>query len=69
MLKVGERFIIAPDVLVDKEKLVILVDYQYWADHVGELIEWCGERGAVTQGMTVVVPDEMTLTEFVLRWS
>jgi hypothetical protein len=63
------RFIIAPQELVDKEKLVVLTDYTYWAGHVGELIEWCNECGAVTQGMTVVFPDEKTLMAFVLRWS
>lgn len=63
------RFIIAPEAIVDKEKLVILTDYKYWADCTDELIEWCKSNGAVTQGMTVVFPDEETLMLFVLRWS
>ncbi len=64
-----QRFIIAPDDLVDNEKLVILTDYNYWADNTDELIAWCRERDVVTQGMTVVFPDDVSLTEFVLRWS
>ena len=63
------RFIIAPEDLVDKEKLVILTDYNYWADHTDELIAWCKERGVVTEGMTVVFPDEISLMEFVLKWA
>jgi hypothetical protein len=63
------RFIIAPEDLVDKEKLVILTDYNYWADHTDELLNWCKEYGAVTQGMTVVLPDEKTLMAFALRWT
>ena len=63
------RFIIAPDVLVDKEKLVVLTDYNYWVDHTDELIAWCENNGAVSQGMTVVFPDAETLMLFVLRWS
>ena len=64
-----QRFIIAPDDLVDNEKLVILTDYNYWADNTDDLIAWCQERNVVTQGMTVVFPDDVSLTEFVLRWS
>jgi hypothetical protein len=64
-----QRFIIAPDVLVDKEKLVILTDYKYWVDYTDELVAWCDANGAVTQGMTVVFPDEETLMLFVLRWT
>jgi hypothetical protein len=64
-----QRFIIAPDDLVDNEKLVILTDYNYWADNTDDLIAWCQERNVVTQGMTVVFPDDVSLMEFVLRWS
>jgi hypothetical protein len=64
-----QRFIIAPDDLVDNEKLVILTDYNYWADNTDELIAWCQARNVVTQGMAVVFPDDVSLMEFVLRWS
>lgn len=63
------HFVIAPDVLVDNEKLVILTDYNYWADRTDELIQWCNDNGAVSQGMTVVFPDAETLMLFVLRWA
>lgn len=63
------RFIIAPNELVDNEKLVILIDHTYWVHHGTELFEWCSERNATTQGMTVVFGDEVTLLEFVLKWS
>lgn len=63
------RFIIAPAELVDREQLVILTDYTYWADHTDELVDWCENNGAVSQGMTVVFPDSETLMLFVLRWT
>jgi len=63
------RFVIAPDELVDQEKLVVLTDYSYWIDHTDELIHWCNSNGAVSQGMTVVFPNSETLMLFVLRWS
>ena len=62
------RFIIAPEALVDNEKLVVLTDITYWTEHVDKLVKWCQERNAETQGMTVVFGDEKTLVEFVLTW-
>lgn len=66
-----QRFIIAPsELLVDAdEKLIVLTDYRFWAENIDELIEWCSERNAHNEGMTVVFGDEITLMEFVLRWS
>ena len=64
-----ERFIIAPPALVDEEKLIVLVDYNYWIDHTDELMAWCEQNNCVTQGMTVVLPNEETLMLFVLKWS
>ena len=64
------RFIIAPNDLVDDGvKLIVLTDYNFWADNIGELINWCADNNATTEGMTVVIGDETTLTHFVLRWS
>ena len=64
------RFIIAPRELVDDGVyLIVLTDYRYWSLHTDELSAWCQARDSVTQGMTVVIKDEATLTEFVLRWS
>jgi hypothetical protein len=53
----------------DGVHLIVLTDYRYWAQHTDELAAWCQARDSVTQGMTVVIKDEATLTEFVLRWS
>jgi hypothetical protein len=63
------RFVIVDPVLVDdKERLIILTDYIFWADHTDELLDWCEKYGANNQGMTVLFPDEQTLTTFVLKW-
>jgi len=64
------RFIIAPPDLVEgNERIVVLTDYNFWSDCIGELINWCENHNATTQGMTVTFGDEATLTLFVLRWS
>ena len=62
------RFIIADPELADA-LLVILTDSKYWSEHIGELINWCADNNAKTEGLTVVFGDEMTLTQFVLKWS
>ncbi len=64
-----QRFIIAPSELVDNEKLVILTDVGYWVNRHEQLKDWCDQHSSVTEGMTVVVPNEETLMMFVLRWS
>lgn len=66
----NQRFVVAPRELVDDGViLVILSDYKYWVDRTDELVTWCKARGAEQQGMTVVIPNETLLTEFVLRWA
>jgi hypothetical protein len=64
-----ERFIVAPSVLCDNEKLIVLTDVAYWNTHYEELKNWCDLNLSETQGMTVVCPDDETLLLFVLRWS
>ncbi len=49
--------------------LVLLSDYKFWADHISELVAWCDEHGATTEGMTVNIPSKQVLTLFCLRWS
>lgn len=64
------RFIVAPVELVDDGViLIVLSDYKFWVDNTDQLFAWCKERNANVQGMTVVLGDEQTLTEFLLRWS
>mgnify|MGYP003351319406 FL=1 len=64
-----ERFIVAPSVLVDNEKLIVLTDIAYWNIHYEELKHWCDQNLSETQGMTVVCPNDETLMLFVLKWS
>lgn len=63
------RFVIAPEVLVDREQLVILTDISYWLAQFDELKIWCDNNNCAMEGMTVVFPDEKTLAMFVLKWS
>ncbi len=63
------RFVIAPDVLVDREQLVILTDVGYWVHHIDNLKVWCDIYNCELSGMTVCFPDKETLEMFVLKWS
>lgn len=65
------RFILADSALTETDKhLIILTDIKYWAEHADELVEWCNNtQGAYTQGMTVEISDDKTLTHFILKWS
>lgn len=67
----NNRFILADKVLTETDNhLIILTDIKYWAEHAVELKEWCDNtQGAYTQGMTVEISDDKTLTHFILRWS
>ena len=67
-----QRFIVLPRELVEGSPYgitVLMSDYNYWADHVGECIEWCGQYGCEIKGMTIEIPNDETLTLFSLRWS
>jgi len=63
------RFVVVPTDLCNGDRLAVLSDIQYWCCHADELVTWCQDRNANTQGMTVVFGDEKTLLEFVLKWS
>jgi len=66
-----ERFVVVPFDLLDNTsdgRLVILSDYNYWAEREAELREWCNNHGASFRGMTITL-DEKTLTAFCLRWT
>lgn len=63
-----ERFIVVPSQLTDTEKMVILTDIQFWSDHEQQLHQWCNSNNSEFVGMTVVFPDERTLTAFLLKW-
>lgn len=65
-----ERFIIVPDDLLDPhQNMIVLSDYNFWAERTDELDLWCRERNLSRQGMVVVLPNNQSVTEFVLRWS
>jgi hypothetical protein len=69
MVSAQERFIVVPYVLTNNEQMVILTDYNYWADHESDLEKWCLDNSSQVNGMTVVFPNAQTLTVFCLRWS
>jgi len=68
MVSIKERFIVVPDVLTDNEQMVILTDYNYWADRESDLEQWCVDNSSQFNGMTVVFPNAQVLTAFCLRW-
>jgi hypothetical protein len=64
------KFILADKDLTDTDKhVIVLTDVGYWVDHVDTLVDWCMTNNACTQGMTVEIDDDKTLTHFILRWS
>ena len=64
------KFILADKDLTDTDKhVIVLTDVGYWVDHVDTLVDWCMTNNARTQGMTVEIDDDKTLTHFILRWS
>jgi hypothetical protein len=64
------RFVVADRALGFEDTVVVLTDYQYWSQHVDELIEWCRATPGITnEGMTVICQNEQSLTLFLLRWS
>jgi hypothetical protein len=66
----NRRFVVADDDLIAGDcKLVILTEVGYWSDHYEELAEWCNTHHCLAQGMTVEIPNDVTLTLFCLRWS
>lgn len=71
MISITERFIISPpELMIDAdERLVILVDYLFWGRNIDKLTDWCIGRNVTHSGMVLVFGDDITLTEFVLRWS
>lgn len=68
MVSTQERFIIVPNELTDKRKMVILSAWEFWNDHETELQDWCKDNHSDFIGMTVTLPDSKTLTAFCLRW-
>jgi hypothetical protein len=65
------RFILVSKDLTETDNhLIVLTDIKYWAEHADALVEWCSRNTkARTQGMTVEILDDKTLTHFILRWS
>lgn len=63
------RFIIPDTLVTDGELLIVLSDVAFWNIHYDDLKVWCHQHRSKQEGMTVVVPDETTLTAFCLRWS
>ena len=65
------RFIVADSSLTNTEKhIIVLTDLVYWVEHADALVEWCKHNPkAQTQGMTVEISDDKTLTHFILKWT
>lgn len=49
---------------------VVLKDLKYFEEHKAEFAEWCTQFSCVQEGnFGLSVPDDDTLTMFILRWS
>lgn len=57
------KFIVVP------ENKIFLTDFVYWAENEEKLREWCELHNCEFAGMGINLPDEYTLTLFLLTWS
>lgn len=64
------RFIVGDNYLtnVPGKFLIVLTDLQFWSENIEKLNIWCQQYCCNHQGMTVIVPNDETLTLFNLRW-
>lgn len=63
----NRRFVVLSGLITDIA--VLLTDVQYWADNYELLNDWCRLNNARQEGMTVIFPDDKTLSLFCLKWS
>lgn len=66
------RFIVADSEVSNSmgmHAIIMLSDVGYWNEHYDELIDWCKLNESEIKGMTVDIPNDVTLTAFCLRWS
>lgn len=52
-----------------QEHTVILCDYEYWTEHYDELVVWCRQNSCDLSGLVVTIPQDQSLTLFLLKWS
>ena len=64
----NNRFVIAPQEITN-QITAVLCDIEYWYDHHDKLEDWCLEHSCTMKGMTVDIPNDRTLTMWMLRWS
>jgi hypothetical protein len=68
------NFVVAPLSLVADEfdnynYIAVLSSISCWTNQYAELLEWCDLHSCTVEGMTVRIPNDQTLTMFVLRWA
>lgn len=64
------KFIIVPrDLHNETGHLVVLTDFSFWVLHDNSLEQWCLKNNCKISGMTVVIPNDETLTLFSLAWA
>ena len=70
-MAIVNKFIISPNYLTDNKfyKVIFLTDVRFWHDNIVELQDWCRQNNSLQKGMTVLIPDDLTLSLFILRWT
>jgi hypothetical protein len=51
------------------DHLILLSDIAYWNSRYEDLVAWCRDNRSEVLGMTVNIPDDDTLTLFILQWA
>jgi len=65
------KFAITKNHFVDNKSinLVLLVDFKFWAQNENELKIWCEHNNCIHKGMVVLIPNDIILSLFILRWT
>ena len=66
-----KRFIVTENDYEDSfDHLILLSDIAYWNSRYEDLVAWCRDNRSEVLGMTIVnIPDDDTLTLFILQWA
>jgi hypothetical protein len=61
--------IVPQELIPEGPSMVILTDYNYWADNIDYLNEWCKKHNTKVEGMVLLFHNAVDLTAFTLKWS
>jgi len=66
-----KRFVVNRDSLIEEgyEFFVVLTDFSFWIKNSDKLTAWCDRNQCKWTGMVISIPNETTMSLFILSWS